>query len=178
MQPKRGWKVITDERIVTIYHEAMDEARANGLWSGANPPLYSHKSYKTLGSCYWKKVGSTYDTAIVLSEYLLGEPEKMRNTIVHEVGHATAPADHHGAKWRHNTNLIGKKWGLTAERLNSDKELSSLLKDARPQNDYKYELYCPHCGTTWRYKTNCEAIRRPSRYRCGKCKLALKSRAI
>lgn len=166
---KRGWKVITNPAIVKIYNEVCDEARSLGLLNGTNPPLYSHKSYKSLGTCYSKKEYGKFSNTIVLSEYILDDPEKIRGIIIHEVGHATVPMDHHGYNWKCNTNKIGRRWGYTAERLCHDKELNSLMREHRPQNDYKYEVLCTGCGAKWKYKRAGKVVSNIGKYHCGHC---------
>jgi predicted SprT family Zn-dependent metalloprotease len=77
---------------------------------------------------------------------------------------------------------IGKRWGYEASRLTDNETFHNAAQQARAEankcNPYKYRLYCPDCGAEWKYKTNCDAVRRADKYRCSKCKTNLKSEKI
>ena len=182
-QAKRGWKKVTNPKILKVYEECFDEARRLGYWQGDDLPLYSSKTTRALGTCHWhRRSDGKYDKAIPLSEYLLPhEPEKLRNTIVHEIAHATcSTTEHHGATWHSRANKIGAKWGLKIGRVSREADLCETLRkhQAKRENNYRYEVFCPHCNAVWKYKTKCAIVKNPGRYRCGKCKQDLKSREI
>lgn len=181
---RKGWKPITSGHIYDLYIEIMDRARVAGHWPAYKPypPLYSRKSCSTLGVCTtnWEKLTSEPHSTICLSEVLFNfSDNQIRKTICHEVAHAAFPRDHHGYYWYTLANFLGGPWGLIASRVNDDEELNkALIALEKTAGKYKYELYCPTCGATWKYKCKCAAVQNPSRYRCTKDKTKLLSRAI
>lgn len=176
---RRTWTKITDPTILKIYKEVCDEARNKDLLKTPNPPLYSSNFTGALGKCFSSKnFNNTYDNVIVLSNYLLNKGEQMRNTIIHELAHSIVPKDKHGYQWKRIGDTIGLKWGEVMSRLSNEEDLCNTLKAYKPQSTYKYALYCPTCGLTWKYKSNCQAIQRPSRYQCPHCEIELQSKSL
>lgn len=43
---------------------------------------------------------------------------------------------------------------------------------------YKYEVYCPVCGATWKRKTRCKLVRDSDLFYCKRCDVELKVRVI
>ena len=108
--------------------------------------------------------------------------DEIRDTLCHELGHFVAPKENHGYLWKVRSDKIGKRWGIEVSRLSNNETFNQAAKEAKAEinkrNPYKYRLYCPDCGAEWKYKTNCDAVRRADQYRCGKCKTFLKSEKI
>lgn len=180
---KKGWKPVTTGRIYNLYTEVMTHAIELRLWSENKkfPLLFTRKSTKTLGSCYSNKNDDgSYDCSIVLNEIMLNYSDsQIRKTIVHEVAHAICPLEHHNANWKRSANLLGKKWGYKIERFSTDTEINDTLAQMKAKKrQYKYELYCPRCGLSWKYERICKAIKYPYRYQCPKDKTKLLSRKI
>lgn len=180
---KKGWRAIISGRVFDLYVEVMNHAKKIKLW-GENdkwPLLCSRKSVGSFGSCFYNKnPDGTFDCTVVLNNLLFDySDDQIRKVIVHEVAHAICPMQHHSAKWHQTANLLGKKWGYEIERTNSDAELcADIFKRKAQSSPYKFELYCPVCGTTWQYKRECNAVKHPEKYRCPKDKSTLKVRKI
>ena len=148
----------------------MNHARELGLWKEAdNPQLFTKKSVAVLGSCYCSKnANGKYESAIIINELLLNYSDnQIRHTLVHEVAHAMHPQEVHSAAWKRDANALGKKWGLTIERNGKYKDINDELfrrKDAKTH--YKYEVYCPTCGKSWKYTRMSAVVQNPQKYRC------------
>ena len=185
---KRGWHEITKGRIFDLFKEVLREADNQRLtdWArlAAPPRLFLHKSIRNLGTCWSiRNPDGTYYISILLSDYILECPDdKVRSVIVHEVGHMVAPGEKHGYLWHVRTNRLGAKWGYTASRLEKDEELNGAMTAARSavqKSPFKYELVCPECHKVCaQYKSMCNAIKYPSRWRHKLCGTKLISRAI
>ena len=183
MYPKRkGWKAVTSGRVFDLYREVVSCAQDLGLWGNqAPPPLYTRKSASSFGSCFNRKNSKgEEEIALVLNELLLGySDDQIREVIVHEFAHAICIGHHHDSYWKKTANAIGKKWGYKITPRCKDAQLNAAifqLKDAK--HPYEYELYCPVCGATWKYRRMCEAVRHPEKYWCQKDKTTLRSRKI
>lgn len=177
----KGWKPVKSGRLYNLYEEVMENAQALGYWKEPTvPPLFTRKCTRSFGSCFDKEVNGVAEIAIVLNEMLLDySDDQIRAVIVHEVAHAICLKHNHDNVWKRTANTLGKKWGYKVERHCKDSELNEAifkLKDER--RPYKYELYCPVCGKTYKYRRMCEAVRHPDKYWCRKDKVSLRSRKI
>lgn len=190
---KKTHKDITDPHILEIWEEVKEEAKAlyPHYFKDCEPELYQDDSYKHLGLCsqsyrnsYERNVDKIQHSRciITISSKLGQDYDQIRKTLCHELGHFVSPKEHHGYLWKTRADKIGGRWGLKAERLTYNETFSNAAKQAREEakskSDYKYRLYCPDCGTEWKYKTNCDKIQNPHMWRCGKCKTKLKSEKI
>ena len=175
---KRGWREITHGPIYQLFTEVIDTMIEDpDLWELAQlyvndlPRLFVHKSTRSLGTCWThKEPNGKYSVSILLSEYILNcPPEKIRATIVHEIGHMLAPKDKHGYYWRVRTNRLGRKWGYQASRLEQDAEMNEAMRFAKTAA-YKYETVCSKCGQiTGRYTRICDAVKNPWAYTHKNC---------
>ena len=160
----------------------MNNARELGLWKEESfPPLYLRKSVSSFGSCFSQKNSDGgEDCAIVMNALLLDySDDQIREILVHEVAHAICPRHHHDSHWKRVANTLGKKWNYKIERQCHDAELNAAIyKQKGVRHPYEYELYCPVCGQSWKYRRMCKAVRHPERYRCPKDKSKLLARKI
>jgi transposase-like protein len=79
--------------------------------------------------------------------------------------------------WKARANKIGARWGFEMTRLADNETFNNAAKEMRASksSEYKYKVYCPDCGTEWKYKTNCQIVQSPGRYVCSQCNTSLKS---
>ena len=188
---KRTQKDVTDREILKIWDEVKEVARElyPRYFETCEPELYMDSSYSHLGRCSWSFQNSQernvdkirYSRCIItISSHLGQDYEQIRETLCHELGHFVAPKEHHSYLWKARTNKIGARWGFEASRTTNNETFNNARKEMKDKRnaDYKYRLYCPKCGEQWRYKTNCQVVRYPDRYRCSKCKTSLKSEKI
>lgn len=100
-------------------------------------------SKRALGYCTVmrnRRTGEAYPVSITLSRYLLVcSDEQVRDTILHEVAHAMAPADGHGYRWRQACRQIGASPERLANLSHEDKAVRSETMQA------KYHISC-ECG--------------------------------
>ena len=188
---KRTHKDVTDPKILEIWNEVVAEAERlyPAYFAACTPELYHDSSYSHLGRCSAslsnpkeRNVDKIRHSRciITISVNMKQDYECIRKVICHELGHFVAPRENHGYVWQVRANKIGKKWDIEASRLTSNETFSASAKEIRAShtNPYKYRLFCPQCGISWKYKTQCNAIKRPDWYRCRKCKCSLKSEKI
>lgn len=188
---KRTHKDITDKRILEIWEEVKAEAKSlyPHFFEQCEPELYQDSSYSHLGLCIQSyrnprervvdKIKQTR-CIITISSCLGQDYDQIRKTLCHELGHFVAPKNHHDHIWKVRTNKIGERWNLKAERLTDNATFNNAASQIRASksSEYKYRVYCPDCNTEWKYKTNCQIVKSPSRYLCSGCKTKLKSEKI
>lgn len=188
---KKTYKNVTDPKILEIWEEV--KAEAKGIYphyfETCEPELYMDSSYRHLGLCSYSMQNPTeinvdkikIDKCIITISSNLGQDyDQIRKTMCHELGHFVSPKEHHSYLWQARANRIGSRWGIGATRTTNNETFNNAIKEQHTQRTsaYKYRLYCPECGTEWKYKTNCSAVQHPQYYRCSKCKSALKSEKI
>lgn len=180
LKPKSTWKPVTKGRLYDLYEEVIEQALQLNWKPARIPPLYTKRSCAIVGECAISRNRATYevDMAIILNERLVEfSDDQIRATIVHEVAHAMNPDHHHDYRWKCTAFALGKKWNYPISRLCTDEAIIRAISEVSSKG-YKYELYCPTCGTTWKYRCKCNAVQHPERYVCGKDKSKLISRKI
>lgn len=190
---KRTHKDITDVQILNIWEEVLTETKElyPQYFEKCEPELYQDDSYRHLGLCSQSYSNTSERNVnkirasrciITISSKLGQDYDQIRETLCHELGHFVSPRENHSQLWKARANNIGKRWDLQASRLAHNDTFNEAAAQARKEvqkrSVYKYRLYCPECGTEWKYKSKCKAVQNPQRYRCGKCKSILKSETI
>lgn len=168
--PLRGWRLVTDERVLRLYKEVVEWAvQSQCLGSSANAPyLYtSNNIEKAIGAAHYQGFrdwsGKTvYDCAILLNLHALcaGDDNAVRNVLTHELAHCLTPGCNHDYRWEYVADILGMRWNLKATRYEYDKNILAAQKAYRnSKSPYNYELYCPNCGKVLRtYTKYCGAI--------------------
>ena len=188
---KRTHKDVTDPKILAIWTEVVDEAKRlyPRYFEHCTPELYHDSSYRHLGLCSSslqnpkeRNVDNIRHSRciITISTNMKQDYDCIRKVMCHEVGHFVAPKQNHGYLWKVRADKIGAKWGFDASRLTSNETFSNAAMEARMSkiSNYKYRLFCPQCGSEWKYKTECQAVKHPVWYQCRKCRCGLKSEKI
>lgn len=188
---KRTHKDVTDSKILEIWTEVLDETRKlyPHYFETCTPEIYMDNSYAHLGLCsqsFQNPRERNVDRIrcsrciITISTNLQNDYQQIRKTICHELGHFVSPKENHGYLWQVRANRIGARWQIAATRTTNNETFNNASAQMKASKGMvnKYRLYCPECGAEWKYKTNCQAVQRPERYRCSKCKTTLKSEKI
>lgn len=67
---------------------------------------------------------------------------------------------------------------LLNEKKMTQRQLAELSGESKQESLYKYEVYCPVCGATWKRKTRCKLVRDSDLFYCKRCEVELKVRVI
>ena len=190
---KKTYKDVTDPKIWAIWSEVYDEARSlyPRYFEDCEPELYQDNSYRHLGCClqafrnaYENNVDKARATRciILLSQRLGQDYDEIRSVLCHEFGHFVSPKEDHGYLWKVRADKIGSRWNIEASRLSDNEAFKESARQARAERKARsvdrYRVFCPDCNAEWRYKSNCNIVQHPGRYRCSKCKTSLKSEKI
>ena len=60
----------------------------------------------------------------------------------------------------------------------TNEEKAEIIIDRKQESLYKYEVYCPVCGATWKRKTRCKLVRDSDLFYCKRCEVELKVKVI
>jgi len=96
------------------------------------------------------------------------EVKATKNVIMHELLHTCPGCYNHGSEWKYRAKIVNRKLGynISTTEDTSTLESSGVKLTTR---EYKYALVCEKCGKQYKKKRWCEALRNPSRYKCGVC---------
>lgn len=190
---KKTYKDVTDPKILAIWEEILDETKSlyPCYFEDCEPELYQDNSYRHLGYC-WQSFRNSREMnvdkvratrcIILLSQRLGQDYDEIRSTLCHEFGHFVSPKENHSYLWKVRSDKIGSRWNIKASRLSDNETFIESARQAREERDkhsvYKYRVFCPKCGTEWKYKSNCKIVQYPQLYLCCKCETNLKSEKI
>jgi len=118
---------------------------------------------------YGKRVpGSAlqYETnhyAIGVAKRAFDSKDTWKDTVAHELAHATAYVKNDNESPGHGT-----LWQCEADRLGADPTRTDRVS-VENQITSPYYIGCPSCGKSWGRKRRSKTIKRPGRYSCSSC---------
>ncbi|XP_066929246.1 germ cell nuclear acidic protein-like [Clytia hemisphaerica] len=122
---------------------------------------WNKRMTKTAGFCYYSKALNARKCRIELSDKVIDSPERIRDTLIHELCHAATWLINgvqagHGPQW--------KSWAKKANHIHPDLPVISRCHQYEIHTKYTYK--CNECGTEFgRHSKSID----PSKHRCGKC---------
>ena len=118
------------------------------------------RAKRRLGCCYLQN--GRY--SIEVSASLLEDPEKLRQTLAHELLHTCRGCRNHGERWKAYAAIVNDAWGTQIQRLaplQAGEEPQRLRQDT-----VKYLVQCQSCGKVFPRARMCKLVKTPWRYRC------------
>ncbi len=119
------------------------------------------RAKRRLGCCYFS--GGQY--TIEVSAALLDQPERLRQTLAHELLHTCWGCRNHGKTWKAYAARVNEALGLQIQRLSPAGEDR---QEPLRRDEIKYVLECQSCGARIYRSRMSKAVKAPWRYRC-KC---------
>lgn len=170
--------MINQIQLNNILKEVIKQARLIGLDLGQiNPIVDISKAKSWFGQCR-RKNKNQYQ--IRISKYHLdSDINAIKETIAHEVCHASTTCRNHDKEWKRRANKMNKAYGYHIQRVAgyyTNSETNRLEKKIMSvsKNESKYILKCTCCGHEYHRNRMSNAVKNPSSYRCGKCGETLK----
>lgn len=184
---KMSWDRPTD-RLIELWKRVIAKAREKGYLHPEefDPPLYTSKKLtRAVGTTHtafrknWDGETVWAQAVVITDAYKYVDDDNMiLRTMSHEMAHVIFPRHYHDYLWSRCARDIGSEWGETGGRFcsSSDTKIIEEIQQKigiKPRPQYKYQLYCPHCGKVFtKYKTKCASLTRP-RWRCSACHTTL-----
>lgn len=123
--------------------------------------LVNTRAKRRLGCCFFKNGVYTIEVA----GSLMDSPEKLRETLAHELLHTCPGCRNHGERWKAYASLVNEKLGFSIQRLAPPTDEST---DRLRHDTVKYVLECQSCGAKIYRARMSKAVKHPLLYRC-KC---------
>lgn len=121
--------------------------------------LINSRAKRRLGCCYYRD--GVY--IIEVSASLLEQPERLRQTLCHELLHTCRGCRNHGEKWKAYAARVNEALGYSIQRLApAEGEDQGPLR----REEIKYVLECQSCGAKICRSRMSKAVKYPWRYRC------------
>lgn len=172
---KRGWEKMNASEypnLIEMFEETIYEAKEFGIFPNNIDDIgyYFYNRLTAIASCHWHKystgeidLGFAFNKEVVKQIPL----EKLRETVIHEVGHACSIGDGHGQKWQRACQLLGKKYGFDFfHRTEQSAAINAVMRQQKMAR-IKYIVSCPACGASWRYAKAGRVVQCYQRCTCG-----------
>ena len=149
------------ELISLGYNEVQDK-----YYSVSINPRFRHK----LGCCSLDKKTLFYKIQIskVFMEIC---PDKIKNTMMHELIHSVNGCMNHGPNFQHLAALVNRKFGYNVKTHSDVPEYSKYLNETK---HYRYKLMCNTCRKEWLYEKAGKLVRgvlkNPNYCKCPHCR--------
>lgn len=117
------------------------------------------RARRRLGCCYFQNG----EYRIEISALLLEQPEKLRQTLAHELLHTCSGCRNHGERWKEYAQRVNEALGYSIQRLAPAGEGESV---PLRRDEIKYVLECQSCGARICRARMSKVVKSPWCYRC------------
>lgn len=148
----------------TIVNYFAKDMRSHGIPVRKIRKVRVNNSVNYYGSC--KLFGSDNTIAdITISNMTVAcGKESLKNTIIHELVHASLPIDeNHGKQFQELAKKVSKIYHTDIKQYGETTKETEEFK----KQQYKYKVTCKHCGSTWYYIRKTKFVKYPHLYQCG-----------
>lgn len=148
------------KNIVEYYAKDM---RSHGIPVRKIRKVRVNNSVNYYGSCKLYRNNDTIADITISNMTVACGKESLKNTIIHELVHASLPIDeHHGKQFHELANKVSKIYDTKIEQYGDrTKESEEFTKQ-----QYKYKVTCKHCGYSWYYIRKTKFVKYPHLYKC------------
>ena len=149
------------QEIVEYYAKDM---RSHGIPVRKIRKVRVNNSVNYYGSCKLFRSDNTIADITISNMTVAGGKESLKNTIVHELCHASLPIDeNHGKQFQELAKMVSKIYHTEIKHYGDRTKESEEFE----RQQYKYKVTCKHCGSTWYYIRKTKFVKYPHLYRCG-----------
>ena len=148
----------------TIVNYFAKDMRSHGIPVRTIRKVRVNNSVKYFGRCMLYYKDDTIADITISNMTVANGGESVKNTIIHELVHASLPIDeNHGKQFQELAKKVSKIYHTDIKQCgDSTKETEEFRKQ-----QYKYKVTCKQCGSTWYYIRKTKFVRYPQLYQCG-----------
>ena len=149
------------QEIVEYYAKDM---RSHGIPVRKIRKVRVNNSVNYYGSCKLYRNNDTIADITISNMTVACGSESIKNTIIHELVHASLPIDeHHGKQFHELAKKVSKIYHTDIKQYGDRTKESEEFE----RQQYKYKVTCKHCGSTWYYIRKTKFVKYPHLYQCG-----------
>lgn len=173
--------MITQTQLNNMLQEVITEAKAVKLdLSPINSIVDISRATSWYGQCK-RKAGSNVYQIRISKYHLNNDINAVRETIAHEICHASRTCKNHDSEWKRRASIMNKVYGYHIERvagsyINSETNKIEKKHLDTPKRDSKnvYIIECECCKHQYIRTRMTNSIKHPEHYTCGVCHGKLK----
>ena len=149
------------QEIVEYYARDM---RSHGIPVRKIRKVRVNNSVNYYGCCKLFRSDNTITDITISNMTVACGKESLKNTIIHELCHASLPIDeNHGKQFQELAKRVSKIYHTDIKQYGDrTKETEEFI-----QSQYKYKVTCKHCGYSWYYIRKTKFVKHPHLYQCG-----------
>lgn len=139
------WTNVEKRNTEDMVYQIYNELRNYGF------PLYPlvrirfTEGVRYLGKCS-RNLGNN-EVTLCINHAVLDMPNKLKNTILHEICHMIVGTRGHDKVWKHYARVIGIHYDTVIQQYASAD--AAVIVDS--QRKYKHKLTCEYCGREWKF---------------------------
>ena len=123
-----------------------------------------NNSVNYYGSCKLFRSDNTIADITISNMTVANGSESIKNTIIHELVHASLPIDeNHGKQFQALAKKVSKIYHTDIKQYGERTKETEEFK----KQQCKYKVTCKKCGSTWYYIRKTKFVRYPHLYQCG-----------
>ena len=123
-----------------------------------------NNSVNYYGSCKLFRSDNTIADITISNMTVANGSESIKNTIIHELVHASLPIDeNHGKQFQTHAKKVSKIYHTDIKQYGERTKETEEFK----KQQCKYKVTCKKCGSTWYYIRKTKFVRYPHLYQCG-----------
>lgn len=148
----------------TIVNYFAKDMRSHGIPVRKIRKVRVNNSVNYYGCCKLFRSDNTIADITISNMTVACGKESLKNTIIHELCHASLPIEeNHGKQFQELAKRVSKIYHTDI------KQYGETTKEAEEfeQSQYKYKVTCKQCGSTWHYIRKTKFVKYPHLYQCG-----------
>ena len=148
----------------TIVNYFAKDMRLHGITVRKIRKVRVNNSVNYYGSCKLYRNNDTIADITISNMTVACGKESLKNTIIHELCHASLPIDeNHGKQFHELAKKVSKIYHTDIKQYGDRTKETEEFK----KQQYKYKVTCKHCGSTWYYIRKTKFVKYTNLYQCG-----------
>ena len=148
----------------TIVNYFAKDMRSHGIPVRKIRKVRVNNSVNYYGCCSLFRKDDTIADITISNMTVANGSESIKNTIIHELCHASLPIDeNHGKQFQELAKKVSKIYHTEIKQYGDRTKETEEFK----KQQYKYKVTCKQCGSTWYYIRKTKFVKYPHLYQCG-----------
>ena len=147
----------------TIVNYFAKDMRSHGIPVRTIRKVRVNNSVNYFGCCRLFSEDDTIADITISNMIVVNGGESIKNTIIHELVHASLPIDeNHGKQFQELAKKVSKIYHTDIKQYGDRTKESEEFR----KQQYKYKVTCKQCGRTWYYIRKTKFVKCPHLYQC------------